>query len=86
VNVDPASLVQGDRNDREVNRLLLDLIRVGEEHGIRFPREFALLLKQFLYFDRYVQALAPELDLFSDNRVDVWGGLDELELPKGYMH
>jgi len=86
VNVDPASLVQGDRNDREVNRLLLDLIRIGEEHGIRFPREFALLLKQFLYFDRYVQALAPELDLFSDNRVDVWGGLDELELPKGYVH
>ena len=86
MNVDPSSLVQGDRNDREVNRLLLDLIRIGEEHGIRFPREFALLLKQFLYFDRYVQALAPELDLFSDARVDVWGGLDDLELPKGLLH
>lgn len=80
INVDPASLLQGNRNDREVNRLLLDLIRIGEEHGIRFPREFALLLKQFLYFDRYVQALAPELDLFSDSRVDVWGGLDDVGL------
>ncbi len=86
MNVDPSSLVQGDRNDREVNRLLLDLIRIGEEHGIRFPREFALLLKQFLYFDRYVQALAPELDLFADARVDIWGGLDEVELPKGLLH
>ena len=86
MNVDPSSLVQGDRNDREVNRLLLDLIRIGEEHGIRFPREFALLLKQFLYFDRYVQALAPELDLFADARVDIWGGLDNAELPKGFLH
>ena len=80
MNVDPATLVQGDRNDREVNRLLMDLIRIGEEHGIRFPREFALLLKQFLYFDRYVQALAPEMDLFADSRVDMWGGLDEINL------
>jgi aarF domain-containing kinase len=86
MQVDPASLVQGDRNDREVNRLLLDLIRIGEEHGIRFPREFALLLKQFLYFDRYVQALAPELDLFADARVDIWAGLEEAELPKGFLH
>lgn len=80
MHVDPATLVQGDRNDREVNRLLMDLIRIGEEHGIRFPREFALLLKQFLYFDRYVQALAPEMDLFADSRVDMWGGLDEINL------
>lgn len=86
MNVDPSSLVQGDRNDREVNRLLMDLIRIGEEHGIRFPREFALLLKQFLYFDRYVQALAPELDMFGDGRVDIWGGLDENSLPSGLLH
>jgi predicted unusual protein kinase regulating ubiquinone biosynthesis (AarF/ABC1/UbiB family) len=77
-NVDPSSLIQADRNDQEVNHLLRDLIRIGEQHGIRFPREFALLLKQFLYFDRYVQALAPELNVFNDTRVDMWGGLDEL--------
>ena len=53
-------------------------VRIGEGHGIRFPREFALLLKQFLYFDRYVQALAPELDMFSDQRVDLFGTLDQL--------
>lgn len=94
VNVDPTTLIQGDRNDREVNRLLFDLINIGEKHGIRFPREFALLLKQFLYFDRYVQALAPELDVFGDGRVDIWSGLDsgldagleEGEFPKGLLH
>lgn len=29
--------------------------RVGENNGIRFPREFALLIKQLLYFDRQAQ-------------------------------
>lgn len=82
-NVDPMSLLQGDRNDKEVNHLLRDLIRIGEQHGIRFPREFALLLKQFLYFDRYVQALAPEMNVFNDARLDMWGGLDELP---GLLH
>lgn len=86
VNVDPGSLIQGDRNDREVNRLLLDLVHIGEQHGIRFPREFALLLKQFLYFDRYVQALAPELDVFGDSRVDIWGSRDESEALPGFLH
>ncbi|UWN51905.1 putative protein kinase UbiB [Alcanivorax sp. ALC70] len=77
-DVDASALVQADRNDREVNQLLTELVRIGEGHGIRFPREFALLLKQFLYFDRYVQALAPELDMFNDQRVDMFGALDRL--------
>jgi len=82
--VDPSSLVQADRNDKEVNRLLMDIVKIGESHGIRFPREFALLLKQFLYFDRYVQVLAPEMDMFSDNRVDMFGAVDEM--PGGFLH
>ena len=83
-SVDPAALLEGGRNDREVNRMLLDLVNIGENHGIRFPREFALLLKQFLYFDRYVQVLAPEMDMFSDDRVDMWGAMEEL--PPGLLH
>lgn len=74
--VDAGVLAQADRNNREVNQLLAELVRIGESHGIRFPREFALLLKQFLYFDRYVQALAPELDLFHDQRVDLLGAAE----------
>jgi hypothetical protein len=55
----------------QVNRLLLELVRVGETHGIRFPREFGLFIKQLLYFDRYTRILAPQLNLLQDDRV-VW--------------
>jgi len=57
------------RAEDEVNDLMLDMVRVGEKHGLHFPREFALLLKQFLYFDRYVHILAPEMDMFMDERL-----------------
>lgn len=56
--------------DRELNRLLMDLVSAGRRHGIRFPREFTLLVKQFLYFDRYVRLLSPDLDLLNDPRLD----------------
>jgi len=55
----------------QVNRLLISIIRVGEENGIRFPREFGLLLKQLLYFDRYTQILAPGLQVLNDSRIDM---------------
>jgi len=53
----------------DVNPLLLELAELGKSHGIRFPASFTLLLKQFLYFDRYIQQLLPDMDLFSDSRV-----------------
>jgi aarF domain-containing kinase len=56
--------------DEDLNRALMDLVAVGRRHGIRFPREFTLLVKQFLYFDRYIRMLAPELSLFGDERFD----------------
>ncbi len=55
----------------DINNILMDMIKVGENNGIHFPREFALLLKQFLYFDRYVHVLAPELDMFVDSRLNM---------------
>jgi predicted unusual protein kinase regulating ubiquinone biosynthesis (AarF/ABC1/UbiB family) len=57
--------------DNPINRFLLDMVAVGERHGLHFPREFALLLKQFLYFDRYVQLLAPDLDIYGDGRLHI---------------
>ena len=66
----------GKVNENDVNRAMFDLVEVGEKHGIRFPREFALLMKQFLYFDRYTRILAPELDMFGDTRIHA-GLLDE---------
>lgn len=55
----------------DINGMLMEMVRVGEENGLHFPREFALLLKQFLYFDRYVHVLAPELDMFVDDRLNL---------------
>jgi aarF domain-containing kinase len=52
-----------------VSQLLVDVVQVGEKNGVKFPREFGLLLKQILYFDRYVRLLAPEIEVVSDERV-----------------
>lgn len=60
---------QVNEADDEVNNILMEVVRIGEDHGLHFPREFALLLKQFLYFDRYVHILAPEMDVFMDDRL-----------------
>jgi predicted unusual protein kinase regulating ubiquinone biosynthesis (AarF/ABC1/UbiB family) len=57
----------------DINQLLLELADLGKSYGIRFPRSFTLLLKQFLYFDRYVQLLAPGMDLFNDERIALKG-------------
>lgn len=56
-------------DEASVNRLLLTVVRVGDNYGVRFPREFGVLLKQLLYFDRYVTALAPGLAVGTDPRV-----------------
>ena len=49
----------------------LQVVQAGETHGVRFPREFGLLLKQFLYFDRYTRLLAPSLSIMQDERLRV---------------
>ncbi|SFR65369.1 Predicted unusual protein kinase regulating ubiquinone biosynthesis, AarF/ABC1/UbiB family [Marinobacter daqiaonensis] len=66
---DSALHSHGDETEDEVNNILMEVVRIGEDHGLHFPREFALLLKQFLYFDRYVHILAPEMDVFMDDRL-----------------
>lgn len=68
--VDPEQVINALANDNEINKLMLDIVAVGERHGIRFPRAFALLLKQILYFDRYIRILAPDMNLFDDDRIE----------------
>lgn len=58
-------------DESEVTELILELARVSEEGGVKLPREFGLLLKQALYFDRYTKILAPELDPLRDPRVRI---------------
>ena len=80
--VDPASVLNGAVNDNEINQLMLEIVAVGEKHGIRFPRAFALLFKQILYFDRYIKILAPDMELFNDDRLQMFGKLEDKSKPK----
>lgn len=68
-SLDPARVL-GNESDG-VNALMSDLGAIARGYGIRFPRSFTMLLKQFLYFDRYMELLAPGVDLFRDERVDM---------------
>ena len=36
---------------------------------MKLPRAFGILFKQLIYFDRYVQLLAPDMDVIDDDRV-----------------
>lgn len=58
-------------DERQMNALFLDVVRVSQSYGLRFPREFALLLKQLLYFDRYTRLLAPNLNMLQDQRISI---------------
>jgi predicted unusual protein kinase regulating ubiquinone biosynthesis (AarF/ABC1/UbiB family) len=59
-----------EAND-DVEKLLSELGAVASRYGIRFPRAFTLVVKQFLYFDRYMQILAPGHNVFNDDRIDL---------------
>lgn len=49
---------------------LITVSRIARKHGLRFPSAFTLLLKQLLYFDSYLQLLAPETNLFDQASFD----------------
>ena len=49
--------------------LLPNILRMARKHQLRLPREFVLIVKQVLYFDRYAKLLAPHLNVFTDPRV-----------------
>jgi aarF domain-containing kinase len=61
-------------DESEITNLLLELVDVTEDNGLKLPREFGLLVKQSLYFDRYLKILAPGLDVMKDVRVNGLGG------------
>lgn len=46
--------------------LLTAVVEAAVVNHVRLPREFVLLVKQMVYFDRYAHILAPDLDIFDD--------------------
>jgi predicted unusual protein kinase regulating ubiquinone biosynthesis (AarF/ABC1/UbiB family) len=49
--------------------LIPAIMRTSVKHGMRLPRDFVLVTKQMLYFDRYAKILAPTLNVFRDPRI-----------------
>ncbi len=49
--------------------LLPVFMRVTLRHRMPMPSDFVLILKQMLYFDRYAKLLAPNLNIFADQRI-----------------
>jgi predicted unusual protein kinase regulating ubiquinone biosynthesis (AarF/ABC1/UbiB family) len=43
--------------------------QVSSKHRMKMPKEFVLITKQMLYFDRYAKLLAPKLNVFTDSRI-----------------
>ncbi|MEM7179445.1 MAG: AarF/UbiB family protein [Spirochaetota bacterium] len=56
-------------DEEKLNRIMFDIADISKKNGLKIPREFGLLIKQLLYFDRYVKALAPDMDLLRDQKM-----------------
>jgi aarF domain-containing kinase len=67
-------------DDNEITNVLLEIVAVTEDNGLKLPREFGLLVKQSVYFDRYLKILAPGVDVMSDSR---FTGLGSAEVAEG---
>ncbi len=68
-------------DDEEITNVLLEIVEVTENNGLKLPREFGLLVKQSLYFDRYLKILAPDLDVVGDTRIGLGSSNSMGELP-----
>eukprot|EP00913_Durusdinium_trenchii_P031103 g29125.t1 len=69
-------------DESQIQDIVLDIAQVAGNNGLKLPREFGLLIKQSLYFDRYTKLLAPELNMMSDERISKFGA-DERVPPAG---
>jgi len=67
-------------DEDQVTRLLLEIVDVASSNGLKLPRQFGLLIKQSLYFDRYTRILAPTLDPLRDTRVSFPKTVEEAEV------
>lgn len=76
VGADGSAMGSIDIDENEITTVLLELVDVTEDNGLKLPREFGLLVKQSLYFDRYIKILAPNVDVMSDSRVALGGRMN----------
>ena len=79
----PVDLEEAERDVRHVLEPLADqplgevsygellghVVRIATNHHLQLPREFVLVVKQLLYFERYAKLLAPEYRMLADSRI-----------------
>jgi predicted unusual protein kinase regulating ubiquinone biosynthesis (AarF/ABC1/UbiB family) len=59
-------LIEKSVSDIKYEEILPQITAVAYTYGVKLPREFLLILKQLLFFDRYAKQAAPTLNVFSD--------------------
>jgi predicted unusual protein kinase regulating ubiquinone biosynthesis (AarF/ABC1/UbiB family) len=62
-------MLDGTMDSIKYADLIPAIMRVAIKHEMRLPRDFVLITKQMLYFDRYAKVLAPKLNIFKDPRI-----------------
>ncbi len=62
-------ILAGDGGAAKYADIIPMIMRTGVKHGMRMPRDFVLVVKQMIYFDRYAKLLAPDLNVFRDPRI-----------------
>jgi aarF domain-containing kinase len=81
VSFDGASVVGNvSVADDEVTKLVLTVVRTADRNGVKLPREFGLLLKQYLYFDRFTRILAPDVDVMKDDRLTIGRAMGAIDV------
>lgn len=60
---------ESELDEEKLNKIMFDIADISKRNGLKIPREFGLLIKQILYFDRYVKILAPEMDMIRDQNL-----------------
>src|SRR5271165_686077 len=64
-----APMMAGEGSAMKYADIIPATMRTSIRHGLRMPRDFVLVVKQMLYFDRYAKVLAPNLNVFRDPRI-----------------
>jgi aarF domain-containing kinase len=64
-----APMLQSEASSVKYADIIPSTMRTAIRHGLRLPRDFVLVVKQMLYFDRYAKVLAPNLNVFRDPRI-----------------
>jgi aarF domain-containing kinase len=62
-------MLENDASAVKYADIIPSTMRAAVRHGLRLPRDFVLVVKQMLYFDRYAKVLAPSLNVFRDPRL-----------------